>query len=177
MPNATMPGLQEMLLQREIEEFFYAEADLLDERKFDKWLDLFTDDVRYWMPLVRNFQFRDASREFSREGVDNAWMDEGKPTLAQRVKQLSTGIHWAEEPQSRMSHLITNVRVLGATPDTAGAQELQAKSRFLVYRNRLESEVDILVGKRVDTLRKVDGNWKISRRKSISIRTCFLPRI
>lgn len=157
--------LTELLLEREIEKFFYAEADLLDERKLDEWLDLFTDDVRYWMPLAHNVQFRHGDNEYSREETDNAWIDEDKRTLEQRVKQIATGIHWAEEPRSRMSHLITNVRILSATPSTTDADEIATKCRFLVYRNRMESEVDILVGKRKDILRRVNGNWKIARRE------------
>ena len=35
---------------REIEQFLYREARLLDERRFHAWLELFTDDLRYWMP-------------------------------------------------------------------------------------------------------------------------------
>lgn len=155
----------ELFLHREIEAFLIAEADLLDERRFDEWLDLFTDDVRYWMPLVRNIQYRDNAREFSREGLDNAWMDEGKETLTQRVKQLATGIHWADEPQSRMSHLITNIHVLSATPDASAPTEAVVKSRILVYRNRLETEVDILVGKRKDTLRRTPDGWRVARRE------------
>ena len=38
-------------LQLEVERFLYDEAALLDERRFWEWLELFTDDVRYWMPL------------------------------------------------------------------------------------------------------------------------------
>ena len=33
-------------------DFVVAEANLLDELRFDDWLDLFTDDGRYWMPLA-----------------------------------------------------------------------------------------------------------------------------
>lgn len=157
--------LQDLLLHREIEAFFHAEADLLDERRFDEWLQLFTDDVRYWMPLVYNVQFRKDSTEYSREGLDNAWIDEDKRTLSQRVQQLATGIHWAEEPRSRMSHLVTNIRVLEATPSAADAQQVTTKCRFLVYRNRMETETEILVGKRRDTLRRVDGQWKVARRE------------
>jgi ethylbenzene dioxygenase beta subunit len=36
-------------LIREVEQFLYREARLLDERRFHEWLALFTDDVRYWM--------------------------------------------------------------------------------------------------------------------------------
>ena len=159
------PAMEALLLHREIEEFFHAEADLLDERRLDDWLALFTDDVRYWMPLAWNVQFRKDSSEYSREGVDNAWIDEDKRTLAQRVQQIATGIHWAEEPRSRISHLITNIRVVEAAPSTAGAQEAHTKCRFLVYRSRMETETQILVGKRRDTLRRVDGQWKVARRE------------
>ncbi len=104
--NPADDRMASMLLQREIEEFYYAEADMLDERRLAEWVELFTDDVRYWMPLVRNVQFRRGSGEYSREGTENAWIDEDKRTLTQRVQQIATGIHWAEEPRSRMSHLI-----------------------------------------------------------------------
>ena len=157
--------LQALLLQREIEEFFHAEADLLDERRLDEWLALFSDDVRYWMPLVHNVQFRKDSSEYSREGLDNAWIDEDKRTLAQRVQQIATGIHWAEEPRSRISHLVTNIRVLEADAPGPAAQQVQTKCRFLVYRSRMETETEILVGKRRDTLRRAGGQWKIARRE------------
>jgi len=41
------------------------------------------------------------------------------------------------------------------------------KSRFLIYRNRVETETDILVGKREDVLHRVDEQWKIRRRKIV----------
>jgi 3-phenylpropionate/cinnamic acid dioxygenase small subunit len=34
-------------------DFVYREARLLDEKRFDEWYELFTDDARYWMPLTR----------------------------------------------------------------------------------------------------------------------------
>src|SRR5712671_3667143 len=39
---------------REVEQFLYRETRLLDERRFHEWLELFTDDVRYWMAGGRN---------------------------------------------------------------------------------------------------------------------------
>ena len=158
--------IQALLLHREIEAFFHAEADLLDQRRLSEWLELFTDDVRYWMPLVRNVQFRRDSAEYSREGTDNAWIDEDKRTLTQRVQQMATGIHWAEEPRSRMSHLITNVRLVEPTSGEADtAQQVKTTCRFLVYRNRMETETEILVGKRHDVLRRTDAGWRIARRE------------
>ena len=37
-------------LRRQIEDFYYLEAELLDERKLREWFNLLAEDVRYWMP-------------------------------------------------------------------------------------------------------------------------------
>ena len=149
-----------LLLIREIEEFLYREAELLDERRFEEWLDLLAEDVRYWMPMRRNVPSGEPEREETREGEDIGWFEEGKATLTQRVQQLRTGFHWAEEPPSRVCHMVSNVRVVEATP-----AEVTVQSRFLVYRNRMQTETDFFVGKREDVVRKVDGRWKLARRK------------
>ena len=169
------------LLKQEIEDFLYHEADLLDERHYDEWLALLAEDVRYWMPMRRNVKVDDLEREFTREGRDISWFDEGKETLIRRVRQIQTGIHWAEEPQSRIAHLVSNVQLLEATPDIAEAQEVTAKCRFLIYRNRVETETDFLVGKREDTLRRVtsqgaDETWRIARRKIILDQNVLLTK-
>jgi 3-phenylpropionate/cinnamic acid dioxygenase small subunit len=154
--------LERLLLSEEIAQFLYAEAELLDERRYGEWLKLLADDIRYWMPMRRNVKYGDTEREFTREGEDINWFDEGKETLIRRVRQIETGIHWAEEPQSRITHMVSNVQLLSVTP-----QEVVAKSRFLIYRNRVETETDLLVGKREDTLRRADQGWLIARRKII----------
>ncbi len=163
--------LEQLLLVREIEEFLFAEAELLDERQFEAWLDLLTDDMRYWMPMRRNVKFGEQERENTREQQDMSWFDEGKDTLSQRVRQILTGVHWAEEPLSRVCHMVSNVQLLNATPD-----EVSVKCRFLVYRNRLQDETDFFVGKREDTLRRVDGQWRIARRKIILDQNVLLAK-
>ncbi len=160
MKDVRGAAIDRLLLQRAVEEWLYREAELLDERRFSAWLDLLSEDVRYFMPLRRNVRAGEqAAREATREGLDVAWFDEGKETLRKRVQQLETGIHWAEEPLSRLCHLVTNVQIL--SDDGA---ELRVKSRFLLYRNRLQEETDILVGKREDTLRRVNGGFLLARR-------------
>ena len=81
------------------------------------------------------------------------WFDDDKCTLEKRVKQLMTGIHWAEEPLSRVAHIISNIRLVEKRETLDDGEELQVSSRFIVYRNRLETETDLLVGRRED-LRK-----------------------
>jgi 3-phenylpropionate/cinnamic acid dioxygenase small subunit len=156
-----------LLVQQEIADFLYHEAELLDERRYQDWLALLADDIRYWMPMRRNVKYGEEGREFTREGTDIAWFDEGKDTLTRRVRQIETGIHWAEEPVSRISHLVTNVQLVEASPSLAAAQEVTARCRFLIYRNRVETETDLLVGKREDVLRRDGQSWLIARRKII----------
>ncbi len=165
--TTTESQIAQLLLKNEIEEFLFGEAETLDERNIEDWLDLLTDDIRYWMPMRRNVKFGELDREYTREGVDINWFDEGKDTLERRVKQILTGVHWAEEPLSRICHFVTNVQILSATPSVSDPTEVKVKCRFLVYRNRVQTETDFLIGKREDTLRRVDGAWKIAERKII----------
>ena len=168
--------LTRLLLAQEITEFFYHEAELLDERRYQDWLALLTDDVRYWMPMRRNVKYGEAEREFTRSRSDINWFDEGKETLARRVKQIETGIHWAEEPVSRISHLVSNVQIGEAMPSAAEAREVSVKCRFLIYRNRVETETDILVGKREDLLRQEGDGWLIAHRKIILDQNVLLSK-
>jgi 3-phenylpropionate/cinnamic acid dioxygenase small subunit len=165
-----------LLLTEEIAQFLYAEAEMLDERRHDEWLALLADDIRYWMPMRRNVKYGDTAREFTREGEDISWFDEGKDTLTRRVRQIQTGIHWAEEPQSRIAHMVSNVALLSVVPDVRAPVEVVAKSRFLIYRNRVETETDLLVGKREDTLRRDGDGWLIARRKIILDQSVLLSK-
>ncbi|MFO1026846.1 MAG: 3-phenylpropionate/cinnamic acid dioxygenase subunit beta [Acetobacteraceae bacterium] len=165
-----------LLLGLEIAQFLYSEAELLDERRHDAWLNLLADDIRYWMPMRRNVKYGETEREFTRETEDINWFDEGKDTLTRRVRQIETGIHWAEEPQSRISHMVSNVQLLKVAPDVAAAHEVTAKCRFLIYRNRVETETDLLVGKREDTLRRNGNSWLIARRKIILDQNVLLTK-
>ena len=158
--------LARLMLHSELAEFFYAEADLLDQRRYEDWLDLLHDDIHYWVPMLRNVKYGEhaAVEETPAEG-GISWMDEGKVTLTQRVQQIATGIHWAEEPLSRISHLVTNLRILSLEGDWENPVSVDTGCRFLIYRNRVETETDFFVGKREDRLVRDGEGWKIIRRK------------
>ncbi len=147
-------------VRRHIERFLYREALLLDERRFDEWLTLFTEDAHYWMPVRRDKPRKAGDDEFTTES-ELAFFDETKDSLTRRVAKLATGLAWAEEPPSRTRHLITNVDA--DEGDTAA--EVVVGSNFIVYRTRLESKQDLFVGRREDTLRRSSDSWQIARRK------------
>jgi 3-phenylpropionate/cinnamic acid dioxygenase small subunit len=168
---------------REVEQFLYREARLLDERRFREWLALLTDDVRYWMPgrstryptVSKAIVILDPDRyreeDLSRDD-ELAILDETKETLGRRIARLETGMAWAEDPPSRTRHLLSNIEV---EPGDV-ASELKVYANFLVYRSRSETEHDVYVGARQDVLRHVDGAWRIARRKIILDQTVLLAK-
>src|ERR1700730_16879105 len=109
--------LEQLLLERDIEQFLYKEAALLDERRFSEWVDLLAEDIHYHMPIRRNVKFGEWGRENSDSASEISWFDEVKATPAVRVGQLETGVHGPEEPFSRIRHIITNVRILAVRDD------------------------------------------------------------
>jgi 3-phenylpropionate/cinnamic acid dioxygenase small subunit len=72
--------------------------------------------------------------------------------------------------------MVSNVQLLSATPDAGAQREIVVKSRFLIYRNRVETETDLLVGKREDTLRRNGDSWLIARRKIILDQNVLLTK-
>jgi 3-phenylpropionate/cinnamic acid dioxygenase small subunit len=153
-------------LRREAEEFLYDEAELLDGRRFREWLATLADDLEYFMPMMFNVKFGEhAAREKTRREKDMSWFNEGKWTLTKRVEQILTGVHWAEEPLSRVCRMVSNVQVAGLSASAAGEDEASVTSSLLNDQNRCEHEEHILVGKRDDVLRRTPTGWKLARRE------------
>jgi 3-phenylpropionate/cinnamic acid dioxygenase small subunit len=157
---------------REVEQFLYREARLLDERRFHEWLELFTEDVRYWMAARTNryprhskaISILDPARYVDDDSTredELAVLDETKASLEARVARLETGMAWAEDPPSRTRHVVSNIEV---EPGPVSG-ELTVHANFVVYRSRAESEQDFYVGGRRDLLRRVSGTLKIAGRK------------
>jgi 3-phenylpropionate/cinnamic acid dioxygenase small subunit len=165
-------AVQRLLLLTEVTDFLYREADLLDERRYEEWLGLLADDYQYSVPLRMNISYDDiAEREETRAGAEICWFDEGKATTELRVAQLATGQHWAEEPVSRVSHLVTNVRIESAAPP-----EVDVSCRLVVYRNRVADESDFLVGRRRDRLRRTGDTWQVCRRQLLLDQSVLLAK-
>jgi len=164
-------------LKADIEDFYYHEADLLDDRRFRDWLDILAEDISYFMPIRRNVKFgQHATRENTRIGEGISWFDEDKWTLTKRVEQILTGVHYAEEPLSRISHMVSNVQIKAVRPDPEQPAEVEVTSRFLVYQNRVEYETYTFVGRRNDTLRATQGSWKVAKREILLEQNILLAK-
>jgi biphenyl 2,3-dioxygenase subunit beta len=150
-------------LREAVEDFLYREAELLDERCFRDWLELFTEDAIYWMPVRGNRLTGpgEVAAELEPRG-GNAYFEDNKEALRLRVERLYTGSAWAESPPSRTRHLISNIRI-----KRQEGEELEVHSNFLVYRTRLEHDKDLFAGGRIDRLRRVGDGFKFANRTII----------
>ena len=142
----------------ELTQFYTREAWLLDERRFKEWLEMFTEDVFYFMPRRRNVRRKDLAMELTEVG-DLAIFEDNKTYLRMRVDRLDSGMAWSEDPPSRTRHLFGN---LVAEPLENG--EMKAKTAFILYRSHHETEENVFAGSREDVLRRVDGQWKVANR-------------
>lgn len=151
-------------LQQDIEQFLYTEGMILDDREFDQWYELLSDDIHYYMPTRYTKSRRESKQELSAFG-ETAIFDDDKASLGLRVRRLATGLAWAEEPSSRTRHLVSNVKVRS----TAQSDEYEVECCFVVYRNRLERQTDIFMGARRDLIRRSDNahGWSIAKRHMV----------
>ncbi len=152
--------------KREIEEFLYDEANLLDERRFTEWLETLAEDLRYFMPMEYNVKFGEhAARELTKREAHMSWFNEGKWSLGKRAEQIQTGVHWAEEPLSRVCRMVSNVQLTAMQANAAGELEVDVTSRFLIYQNRCEYEQYFFVGDRLDRVRQTANGWQLALRE------------
>jgi 3-phenylpropionate/cinnamic acid dioxygenase small subunit len=156
--TTAMTSAEQQSLWHELQQFYFHEAWLLDERMLDDWLDLLTEDVLYSMPRRKNVMRRDSDREFTGPGQMNFFEDD-KQLMRVRVARLETDMAWAEDPPSRTTHLISNLMV---EPQANG--EVRAKTAFVVYKSHLETDSAFYAGWRDDVLRREDGQWRIAQR-------------
>jgi ethylbenzene dioxygenase beta subunit len=92
---------------RRIEAFLYREAWLLDERRFEDWRDLFTEDGLYWVPA------RPGQTEWKTEV--SLFLDDRR-TIQARIDRLRHPRNHAQSPPSRTVHTVTNVHLDAEQP-------------------------------------------------------------
>lgn len=142
---------------RRIEDFLYMEAELLDDRRFNDWVELFADDLHYVMPLRVT---REAQAEWELSPTGRIF-DDTRDTMGIRVARLNTEYAWSEQPPSRTRRHVSTVRARRA--DEEG--EYIVRSNVLVYRSRGElTSYDLFSVVRQDLLRKDGELFAIARR-------------
>jgi 3-phenylpropionate/cinnamic acid dioxygenase small subunit len=132
------------------EEFLYHEARLLDTQRYDEWLELFTEDATYWLPLEQGQQ-----DPFAASSI----IHDDRTLLGLRVKQLRHPRAHARVPLARTVHQVGNVMVEKDSPE-----ELVVASTLSVieFRNEKQRLYGALVEHR---LRRNKGSFRIARKR------------
>ncbi|MFB6297635.1 MAG: 3-phenylpropionate/cinnamic acid dioxygenase subunit beta [Salinirussus sp.] len=151
------PSPREMERHYECVQFYNREAELLDAKDLEEWLELLTEDVEYDMP-IRVTREKGAERsEFSEDAYNYR---EDRSTLEARVERFQSEFAWSEDPPSRTRHHVSNVRV-----EAVDGDEIEVRNNLLLFRGQGEDTTGVVLsGERFDTLRRTDGGLKLARR-------------
>ncbi|MBL4622191.1 MAG: aromatic-ring-hydroxylating dioxygenase subunit beta [Immundisolibacteraceae bacterium] len=110
------------LLNR-VEQFLFHEANLIDDRNFDAWLNLFTEDALYWVPS------NDANIDPS---LHVSIVHDTKEELNDRIWRLGSGAAYAQEPASKTIHQLANIQVDAAEQNN----EIIVRCHLVIYEYR-----------------------------------------
>jgi 3-phenylpropionate/cinnamic acid dioxygenase small subunit len=104
-------------LQHGVEQFLYRQAELLDSRKWQEYIDLFTDDGVYWVPAD--------PAHATWEGMP-AIFAEDRNLMTVRMKRVLHPDAWSQRPAWGTNHVVSNV-VLRTHAQNG---DLEVRSRF-----------------------------------------------
>ena len=91
-------------MRDELQAFVLREARLLDERRFEAWLELFADDGVYWVPT---------RPDQSSPQEELSLFYETRALLAMRVARLERPDMHAQAPASRTVHHVSAIELTG----------------------------------------------------------------
>lgn len=140
---------------RGVEQYIYREARLLDERRWQEWLDLWTEDGMYWIP----HSFEQTSPY---EHISLCW--ENKLLRELRIRRLENSRNWSQQPVTQSCRVVSNVMIDGTDPDGY----LVVRSAFHSMEWRGKEQVH-RVGSLIHKLQaREDGGWKL-RMKQVNL--------
>jgi len=145
MPNE-MTAIASADTLREVEQFLFQQAEILDERRWEDWLSIFTDDGIYWMPAA-------ADQEVG-EGQPNIFYEDHY-LMDMRIRRVMHPYAHSQAAGHRTSHVVSNVMIQSESDD-----EIVATSRFHMVEYRLDDQ-RYFGGKYTHTLARTDAGLKI----------------
>jgi 3-phenylpropionate/cinnamic acid dioxygenase small subunit len=135
--------------QFRIQLFLFHEARLLDTQRYEEWLELFTDDATYWVPLQQN-----QKDPFETSSI----IHDDRTLLELRVKQARHPRAHARLPLARTVHQIGNVMV----EEDKDAIRVNSTLTLVEFRNEKQRLYGALVEHR---LRKANGSFRIAHKR------------
>jgi 3-phenylpropionate/cinnamic acid dioxygenase small subunit len=93
--------------EQDLVRFVLREARLIDEKRFEEWFELFTEDAYYWVPLAPGQA--DALNH-------NSIAYEDKLLLRLRIERLASPLAYSQKPASRCHHVLQMPEVEKSDP-------------------------------------------------------------
>jgi benzoate/toluate 1,2-dioxygenase subunit beta len=150
-------------------EFLYREARLLDERRWDEWVELYTEDAVFWVPAWKSEDEPTSSPDTELSLI----YYEGRSNLADRVWRARSNLSVASTPLHRTAHAITNV-LLEVAP---AADEAIVKSSWATHTfNPRRKTQHVFFGLSEHILRLEGGAWRIARKKALLLND-YIPAV
>ncbi len=160
-------------LHFEVEQFYYREARLLDERCYQQWLALLCEDIRYAMPsryvAQRDHGARGSEaylapeREMQTEAANALPLrEENYFVLAVRVGRAYKPTAWGDNPPARTRRHVSNVELI-----CLEGGELTVYSNFMLNYSRHGQDNFLYSGQRRDKLRREGESFKVAAREII----------
>ena len=141
-------------------EMLYREAHFLDERRWDDWLGLYHEQAEFWVPAWRD---EDEVTEDPENEIALIYIS-SRVQLEERVSRVRSGRSAASSPLPRTAHAVSNVMVTaGADDDMLTVRSIATTQIFDVKRR----EQYVLFGRCEHGLLRVDGDWRIRRKKLV----------
>jgi 3-phenylpropionate/cinnamic acid dioxygenase small subunit len=132
--------------------FIAHEARLIDQHRFEEWLDLFTEDAYYWMPL----EWGQTDPRLS-----TSLLYEDKLLLRIRVERLKGNRTFSQKPKSRCHHVLQTPHIDKRDVD---ANEYVTWTPMHYIETRLD-EQDLYGAWATHTLTQVGGKLKIKLKR------------
>lgn len=139
--------MSKLQLQHDVEQFLYAQAQLLDDKDWQGWIDLFTPDGTYWMPPNRSYKTWDGQP---------AIFAEDKNLMQVRMGRVLHPDAWSQRPQWGTNHVVSNVVIR----KVAKSGDVEVTSRFHMLEMRRD-DVRHFAGSYLHQLKKVKGGYRI----------------
>lgn len=142
-----------LLAHHGVQQFLFLEARLLDERRFDEWLALWTPEGMYWIP-------REHGQASPYDHISLAWEDAMLREV--RVTRLQHARNWSQVPPTRTARLLGNVMVDGQT----ASGELVVRAGFQLSEWRSQDVQQQLAGACTYKLRPDGaGGWRLHMKR------------
>jgi len=143
--------------------FVRHEARLIDERRFEEWYDLFTEDAHYWVPAVHGQKS---------PLTENSLAYEDKLLLRLRLERMKSPLAYSQKPASRSLHVMQETDV-----EKRDGDEFLTRTPFIYTETRMDDS-QRYAAVAWHTLVRQEGKLKI-RLKRVDILNCdaALPSI